>query len=154
MPLSFPLAIQLTPEGFWAPSYDDAKWGSINVPSNWEREGYGKAIYTNINFPFKRDPPNPPAEGNATGLYRLNFKTPEAFLSSDRRVHITFNGADSSLTVWVNGEYIGYSQDSRLPAEFDITDALKKSASEENVLAVRVIRWCDGSYLEDQVRDL
>ena len=140
--LNSPLVVttqQVTPKDFHLAEYNDAEWGSINVPSNWEREGYGKPIYTNINFPFPRNPPNPPAEDNATGCYRLNFKVPEAFLNNDRRVHITFNGVDSSLTLWVNGEYIGYSQDSRLPAEFDITDALVSACL---ILCVRACGAC------------
>jgi hypothetical protein len=73
-------------------------------------------------------------------------------LDESRRVHLTFHGVDSCIHVWVNGHLIGYSQDSRMPAEFDITSALYPNADDENVVAVRVVRWCDGSYMEDQVR--
>lgn len=107
--------------------------------------GYGTPQYLNFNYPFPVDPPFVP-ESNPTGCYRLRFTTPEDFGAN---AFLIFDGVDSAFDCWLNGTFIGYSQDSRLPAEFDVSAHLKPQGG-ENVLAVRVIKWCDGSYLEDQ----
>ena len=121
-----------------------AKWQSIVVPSNWQLKGYDKPIYCNVKYPFPVNPPIVPSE-NPTGCYRTTFSVTSAQLS--QRNHIVFEGVNSAFHLWCNGEYVGYSQDSRLPAEFDISNLLVEG---ENRLAAMVIRWSDGSYLEDQ----
>ena len=116
------------------------------MPSNWQFEGYDVPIYVNIKYPWGvPDPPHIPANNNPVGSYRTRFTVPSAWAGRD--VYITFDGVESAFYLWVNGERVGYSEDSRLPAEFNITKYLKDG---ENLLAVEVYRWCDGSYLEDQ----
>lgn len=157
-------------------------WDNIDIPSNWECQGYDVPIYTNFTYPFPLDPPFIHREGvwstpnklygletsstsllkewiwdtskldgntrqNPTGCFQSVFEIPEKWSSNDSRTFIVFEGVDSAFYIWVNGNFIGYSQDSRLPAEFDITDSLKAG---KNFFAVQVMRWCDGSYLEDQ----
>ena len=121
------------------------EWGKINVPSHWQLEGYGHPHYTNIQYPFPVDPPNPP-KPNPAGLYRNKFYLPEN-LREEEQI-ITFEGIDSAFNFWVNGEYCGYSQGSRLPAKFNISNKLNYGKS--NLIAIQVIQWSDGSYLEDQ----
>ncbi|MCU0795161.1 MAG: DUF4981 domain-containing protein [Akkermansiaceae bacterium] len=143
------------PMDFFRSDFDDSSWKTIPVPSNVEIEGYGTPIYTNINYPFKKDPPRvmgePPAhftafhERNPVSSYRRTFTIPETW--KGRHTFITFNGVASAFYLWVNGEKVGYSEDSRTPAEFDITRFLKPG---ENLLAVEVYRHSDGSYLECQ----
>ncbi|MFC1716490.1 beta-galactosidase subunit alpha [Candidatus Poribacteria bacterium] len=123
---------------------DEEKWNDIQVPCSWQMQGYGRPHYTNVIYPFPTDPPHVPTE-NPTGSYRRKF-----FLSADwddRQVFLRFEGVDSAFYVWVNGQEIGYSQGSRLTAEFDITSHLRNGV---NTISVRVIQWSDGSYLEDQ----
>ena len=117
---------------------------SIEVPSNWQLQGYDKPIYTNVKYPFPVDPPHVPTD-NPTGCYSKAFRVPDEWLASDGRV--IFNGVNSAFYLVCNGQFVGYSQDSRLPAEFDLTDLVQ---SGENRIAVMVLRWSDGSYLEDQ----
>ncbi len=125
---------------------DMSSWDDIEVPSNWEMQGYGTAIYTNRPYPFEPvNPPFLPKDDNPVGSYFRTFKVPAAW--KEMNVILHFGGVSSAFYVWVNGKKVGYSQGSRLPAEFDITGFLK---SGENKLAVKVYRWCDGSYLEDQ----
>ncbi len=134
-----------TPENFADTKYDDSKWGSITVPSNWTLQGlWDRPIYTNVKMPFENNPPIVPEE-NPTGLYRTEFKLPKEWMN--RRVVINFGGVESVLEFFLNGQYIGMSKDSRLACEFDLTPAIK---SGKNVLAARVIRWSDASYIEDQ----
>ena len=133
------------PADFFKPDFDDSQWASIPVPSNWEIEGYGTAIYTNSSYPFPKNPPFIPHEDNPVGSYRTNFDLPKDW--QDQLVHLTFDGVSSAFYLWINGKQVGYSQGSRTPAKFDITSYLKAG---ENQLAVEVYRWCDGSYLEDQ----
>ncbi|KMT17108.1 hypothetical protein BVRB_2g041620 [Beta vulgaris subsp. vulgaris] len=136
------------PLNFYHNDFHDNDWGTVPVPSNWEMHGYGQPIYTNTEYPFLVDPPNVPGE-NATGCYRTYFDIPNKW--KGRRILLHFEAADSAYHVWVNGSPVGYSQDSRLPAEFEITEYINPCDSEEkNVLAVQVFRWSDGSYLEDQ----
>ena len=143
------------PADFYRIDYDVSGWDDIAVPSNWQLQGYGVPLYVNITYPFKKDPPRvmgEPSEDytnyahrNPVGSYRHNFKVPKNW--NGKEVFIVFDGVNSAFYLWVNGEKVGYSQDSRTPAEFNITRYLKKAG---NVLAVEVYRNSDGSYLEDQ----
>jgi beta-galactosidase len=136
------------PLAFHQEGFSDADWGTIAVPSNWERQGFGQPIYTNIIYPFEKNPPliaGP--NGNPVGSYRRTFRVPEQWLQANRKIQLHFDGVESAFYVWVNGKEVGYSQGSRTPAEFDITNELRDG---ENLLAVQVFRWSDGSYLEDQ----
>lgn len=135
---------ELTPPGFYEVDYDVGDWDSIPVPSNWQMLGYDRPIYTNVQYPFAVDPPRVPAD-NPTGLYRRTFTIPAEWRG--RQVFLVFGGVDSAFYVWVNGQPVGYSQGSRLPAEFNVTPYVQQG---ENTLAVQVFRWSDGSYLEDQ----
>ncbi len=133
------------PVGFQDPAFDVGAWKEIPVPSCWELEGYGIPIYTNVKYPFPANPPYIAHDNNPVGSYRRTFTVPEAW--AGRPVFIQFGGVYSAYYVWVNGQEVGYSEDSALPAEFNITKYLKPG---ENTLAVEVYRWSDGSYLEDQ----
>jgi beta-galactosidase/evolved beta-galactosidase subunit alpha len=132
------------PDTFPEPSFDDAEWDTLPVPSHWQTEGFGAPHYTNIAYPFPVDPPEVPAE-NPTGLYRRSFEVPDAW--ADREISIRFEGVDSAFVLWVNGERVGCSKGARLPAEFRLTDLVDPGT---NQLAVQVVKWSDGSYLEDQ----
>ena len=142
--------------------YDVSRWDDIPVPSNWELSGYGKPVYTNILYPFRREGAdsyheiqlrkddyilNPPfvPEDNVTGCYVRSFEIPEHFDS--REVYIDFAGVESCFYLWVNGKFVGYSQDSKLNAAFEITEYIQ---SGQNSLAVQVMRFGAGTYLEDQ----
>lgn len=118
---------------------------TIPVPSNWQMYGYDAPIYTNVTYPIPVNPPYVPAE-NATGCYSLTFHIDEAALH-DSQTRIIFDGVNSAFHLWCNGRWVGYGQDSRLPSEFDLSDFLRGG---ENRLAVMVLRWSDGTYLEDQ----
>ena len=143
------------PVDFYQVGYDDSGWNEIPVPSSWEMQGYGTPIYTNITYPHADDPPfitSTPStsytayiERNPVGSYRREFTVPANW--DGRKVFIHFDGVMSAFYLWINGQKVGYSQDSMTPAEFDITDYLVPGT---NVLAAEVYRWCDGSYLEDQ----
>ena len=135
---------ELIEEIFTKGAFDDSAWDSIQVPSNWQLQGFDKPIYTNVKYPFSDTPPFVPQE-NPTGLYRLNFSIND--LDLNKRNTITFDGVNSAFHLWCNDEWVGFSQDSRLAAEFDLSDHLN---SGENHLVVMVLRWSDGSYLEDQ----
>ncbi|MBN1831255.1 MAG: DUF4981 domain-containing protein [Deltaproteobacteria bacterium] len=134
-----------TPDGFFSQGFSDKNWDDLKVPSNWQIKGYGRPIYTNIKHPFKADPPKVPHDANETGLYRLEFDVPSTW--EDREIFLHFAGVQSAMYVWMNGKELGYSQGSMTPAEFNITKCVHTG---QNILAVRVIRWSDGSYLEDQ----
>lgn len=134
------------PETFYNPDMDDSSWDQIEVPSNWQMKGYGYPQYVNVQYPFPPDEmPRVPHDSNQVGSYRVSFEVPAAW--EGRRITVTFGGVESAFYVWLNGESVGYSQDSRLPAEFDLTPHLRPG---KNVLAARVYRWSDGTYLEDQ----
>ena len=143
------------PVGFEAADYDVSRWDRIAVPGNWQTQGYGTPIYTNIKYPFVRNRPfvtgEPPKDWtayekrNPVGSYVTFFNVTEEMLSKNVILH--FGGVKSAMYVWVNGKKVGYSQNSMSPAEFDITQYLNKG---ENRLAVEVYRWSDGSYLECQ----
>lgn len=137
-------APELAPEDFHGEQYDDSGWAGIAVPGHWQLQGYGKPHYTDLYYPFPIDPPRVPSD-NPTGCYRKEFRLPGGWLS--RRVTLRFEGVDSAYHVWVNGKPVGYSQGSRLPSEFDITDYVREG---RNSLAVKVYQWSDGSYIEDQ----
>lgn len=132
------------PADFHDSEFDVSKWDRVEVPQNWQTAGYGDPHYTNVAYPFPIDPPNVPTE-NPTGLYRRTFYVPDDW--DDRQVRLYFGGVDSAFHLWVNGERVGYSEGSRLPTEFDVTDYISAG---ENTLAVRVYKWSTGSYLEDQ----
>jgi beta-galactosidase/beta-glucuronidase len=132
------------PEGFERPEFADADWDAIPVPSNWQMLGYGRPNYSNVAYPYPVDPPRVPRE-NPVGLYRRTFQLPAHW--EGRQVFLIFEGVDSAFYLWVNGEPVGYSKGSHLPSEFNITAHLRAG---ENLLAVQVFQWSDGSYLEDQ----
>ena len=117
----------------------------IEVPGNWQLQGYDKPIYTNVKYPFPVDPPRVPSE-NPAGCYSKVFTVPKPWRAGGR-TRVIFNGVNSAFYLVCNGQFVGYSQDSRLAAEFDLTDVLQ---SGDNRMAVMVLRWSDGSYLEDQ----
>lgn len=117
----------------------------VRVPSNWQMDGYDAPIYTNVTYPIPVDPPYVPAD-NPTGCYSLTFSVEKAWLD-EGQTRIIFDGVNSAFHLWCNGRWVGYGQDSRLPSEFDLSDSLLPG---ENRIAVLVLRWSDGSYLEDQ----
>ncbi len=132
--------------GFERPDFDDAAWPTIPVPANVELQGYGIPIYTNITYPWKvAQPPLVPEENNSVSAYRHSFRVPEAW--AGREVYVTFDGVNSFFTLWLNGHKLGFSKDSRTPATFRLTPYLRPG---DNLIAAEVLRWCDGSYLEDQ----
>jgi beta-galactosidase len=123
---------------------DDAAWSEIEVPGNWTLQGFDRPHYTNVQMPFAGDPPQVP-EANPTGVHRRRFEIPAAW--AGRRIVLHFGGAESVLYVHVNGHFVGMSKDSRLPAEFDVSELVRPGT---NLLAATVVRWSDASYLEDQ----
>lgn len=133
------------PASFFGKNFDDSAWKLIDVPANWEMKGYEYPIYTNIIYPHKATPPTIQENYNPVGSYRMEFETPNDWNGKEIILH--FGAVSSAMYVWVNGEKVGYSEDSKTPAEFNITKYLK---SGKNLLAVQVFRWSDGSYLEDQ----
>ena len=137
-------------KGFESLKFDDSSWGEIPVPGLWELCGHGDPMYLNIGYPwrghFANNPPQVPEEKNYVGQYRK-----KVFIDSswkDKQICICIGSATSNLRVWVNGKEVGYSQDSKLEARFDITKFVKPG--EENLIALEIFRWCDGTYLEDQ----
>ena len=146
---------EVRPADFFVTNFDDSAWPMIPVPSNWQMQGYGTPLYLGSGYPFKIDPPyvtdTPPTNWTAfrlrdeVGSYRKSFGLPTTW--DGRRVFIHFDGVDSAFYLWVNGQRVGFSKDSRTPAEFELTPYLQAGT---NQLAVEVYRWSDGSYLEDQ----
>ena len=140
---------QDAPANFWTLNYDDSKWEDFPVPGLFELNGHGDRIYKNIGYAwcttFESNPPYIGETENYTGSYRREFTLPDAWSGQQVLFHV--GSATSNLKVWVNGKYVGYSEDSKIAAEFDITKYLKKG---KNLIAMQVMRWCDGSYLEDQ----
>ncbi len=132
------------PRDFAAPAFDASDWAPIAVPGNWTMQGYDKPHYTNVQMPFNHCPPHVP-DGNPTGLYRTSFTLPAHWYG--RRVVLHFGGVESAFFLFVNGEQAGMAKGSRTAVEFDLTPYLNKG---ENTLAVMVIRWSDGSFIEDQ----
>ena len=137
------------PTGFWSAGFDDTDWDRIPVPGIWEMNGYGDPIYLNVGYAwrgnFENNPPYVPEEENHVGSYRKTITVPADWKGKEVIAH--FGAVASNMYLWVNGKFVGYSEDSRLEAEFDVTKYLKPG---ENVFAMQVFRWCDGSYLEDQ----
>lgn len=142
------------PQGFYELNYDDSKWDNFRIPASWEVNGYGLPVYVNQPYDFaghnlrygKMNPPyDIPANNNPVGSYRKKILLPAGF--RDKQVFLHVGNAKSCLFVWVNGKKVGYSEDSKLAAEFDITDFLKEG---ENLFVFQVYRWSDGSYLECQ----
>lgn len=140
------------PKDFYRPEFYTGGWTDINVPGNWERQGYGTAIYVNETyefddkmFQFKKNPPLVPHKENEVGSYRRTFTIPADW--KDRRVVLCCEGVISFYYAWVNGKFIGYNQGSKTPAEWDITDKLQEG---ENTIALEVYRWSAGAYLECQ----
>ena len=140
---------QDAPKDFFAQKYDDSKWVDFPVPGLFELNGYGDKIYKNIGYAwcttFESDPPYISETNNYTGSYRRTFDLPADWKGMEVFFHV--GSATSNLSLWVNGKYVGYSEDSKVAAEFNITKYLKPG---KNLIAMQVMRWCDGSYLEDQ----
>ena len=146
---------QERPAEFYRENFDVSSWDKIKVPGNWQTQGFGTPIYTNIDYPFKRNRPSvtsePPHDWtayenrNPVGSYVTFVNVTKEMLSQNLILH--FGGVHSAFYVWVNGQKVGYSQNSMSPAEFDVTKYVREG---RNKLAVEVYRWCDGSYLEDQ----
>ncbi|MCG8702034.1 MAG: DUF4981 domain-containing protein [Bacteroidales bacterium] len=133
------------PGKFPQTEFNTSNWSTIEVPSNWQLKGFGRPIYTNQIHPFVYNPPLVPAEGNETGLYRKWFEVPSNW--KDQNIILHFAGVQSACEVYVNGKFVGYRQGSMTPTEFDVTSFLQDG---KNLVAVKVIRWCDASYIEDQ----
>ncbi len=138
------------PTGFWRTDYNDKGWDEMPVPGVWELNGYGDPIYVNVGYPwreqYRNNPPQVPTEENHVGTYRKSFTVPASWKGKDIIAH--FGSVTSNIYLWVNGKYVGYSEDSKLEAEFDLTRYLRPG--QENLIAFQVFRWCDGTYLEDQ----
>ena len=135
----------LRPVDFYKKDYDVSGWKDIKVPGNWELQGYGKPIYTNIEYPHPENPPFIPHEDNPVGSYRRDFDIPSQW--DGRRVFLHFENGTAAMYVWVNGQKVGYNEGTKSPVEFDITPYVKTG---KNTVACEVYRWSDGSYLEDQ----
>ena len=138
------------PTDFWKTGFDDKGWNDIPVPGVWELHGYGDPIYVNVGYAwrnqFENNPPYVPNEENHVGSYRREITVPASWKGKDIIAH--FGSVTSNMYLWVNGKYVGYSEDSKLEAEFNLTPYLKPG--QQNLIAFQVFRWCDGTYLEDQ----
>ena len=138
------------PTDFWKTGFNDKGWDDLQVPAVWELNGYGDPIYVNVGYAwrnqFQNNPPEVPTENNHVGSYRREIVVPASWKGKDIIAH--FGSVTSNMYLWVNGRYVGYSEDSKLEAEFDLTPYLKPG--QKNLIAFQVFRWCDGSYLEDQ----
>ncbi|SFU56134.1 beta-galactosidase [Pustulibacterium marinum] len=133
------------PTDFFKTNLDDSSWDDIKVPSNWELEGFDTPIYTNVKYPFPKNPPFIDESYNPVGSYRTTFTVPADW--DEKEVILHFGSISGYAKIYVNGEEVGMTKASKTPAEFDVTEFLKEG---ENLLAVQVFRWHDGSYLEDQ----
>ncbi len=137
------------PTDFFAVGYNDKGWGTMEVPAMWELNGYGDPIYVNYGYAwrgnYEHNPPYVPIEQNHVGSYRRTFEVPASW--SGRDIILNIGAATSNVYVWVNGKFVGYSEDSHLGTSFDVTKFVKTG---ENLIALQIFRWCDGSYLEDQ----
>ena len=137
------------PTNFWRLDLDDSTWGTMPVPGMWELNGYGDPVYVNIGFPWRgnweNDPPRVPVQDNHVGTYRHHITLPADWKGKQVIAH--FGSVTSNINLWVNGQFVGYAEDSKMAAEFDITPYLKDG---DNLLAFQVMRWCDGTYSEDQ----
>ncbi len=139
----------MRPITFFQTNFDDKGWGMMKVPGLWELNGYGDPIYVNVGYAwrnqFKNNPPEIPVENNHVGSYRKEITVPAAWKGKEIIAH--FGSVTSNMYLWVNGQFVGYSEDSKLEAEFNLTKYLKPG---KNLIAFQVFRWCDGTYLEDQ----
>ena len=133
------------PQGFFMPSFKDNKWSYIPVPSNWEMEGFGDPQFRNVPAPFKANPPRVPREYNPTGAYRKTFTLPREW--NGRQVFLRMEKTQSASFVWMNGKQVGYNEGGQEPAEYDVTPYLQAG---KNTLAVCVVKYSDGYYLEGQ----
>ena len=137
------------PTDFWRLDLDDSTWGTMPVPGMWELNGYGDPVYVNIGFPWrdnwKNDPPRVPVQDNHVGTYRRHITLPAEWKGKQVIAH--FGSVTSNINLWVNGQFVGYAEDSKTAAEFDITPYVHEG---DNLLAFQVMRWCDGTYSEDQ----
>ena len=137
------------PSGFFETSYDDAAWKTISVPGIWELNGYGDPVYVNVGFAwrghFKNNPPQVPLKDNHVGSYRRIINIPNSW--DGKQIIAHFGSVTSNIYLYVNGMYVGYAEDSKVAAEFDITPYVRKG---DNLIAFQTFRWCDGSYSEDQ----
>lgn len=137
----------LCPNDFYRLNYDDSNWDDFKVPANWEFNGYGVPIYVNTSNEFSdKDLPKVPVDGNSVGSYRRHFDLPSNW--KGRKVYINFGAVKSAFNLWINGQYVGYSEDSKTNAEFDITPYI--TFDKPNLIAVQVFKWSDGSYFECQ----
>lgn len=137
-------SVKEVPGDFYGVDADVSGWDDLLVPSCWQTNGYDQLHYTNVNYPIPFDPPFVP-DANPAGLYVREFRLKDTW--NEKEQYLVFEGVNSCFYLWVNGEYVGYSQGSRIPAEFQITDKLHPGG---NRIAVMVLKWCDGTYLEDQ----
>lgn len=137
------------PTDFYQVNFKDKGWDNLKVPAVWELNGYGDPIYVNVGYAwrnqYKNNPPYVPVENNHVGSYRKEIIVPAGWKGKEIFAH--FGSVTFNMYLWVNGRYVGYSEDSKLEAEFNLTNYLKPG---KNLIAFRVFRWCDGSYLEDQ----
>ncbi|MFK8008216.1 MAG: glycoside hydrolase family 2 TIM barrel-domain containing protein [Saprospiraceae bacterium] len=133
------------PKNFFKNDFDVSSWDEIQVPANWELQGYGVPIYVNDRYPFPKNPPHIPHDYNPVGSYKRSFWIPIDW--EEQEVFIQFGAVKSAAYFWLNGEFIGYNQDSKTPVEFNITRHLQKG---ENTISVEIYRWSDGAYLECQ----
>ncbi len=138
------------PKNFYKLAYDDRAWHQLNVPAIWELNGYGDPIYVNTTYPwhnqFKNNPPFIPTENNHVGNYRRLIHIPKAW--KGKKIFIHLGSQTSNLSLWLNGKFVGYSEDSKIASEFDISSFVE--LGQENLFAMEIHRWCDGTYLEAQ----
>lgn len=141
--------VESRPTDFFEVAFNDKGWGELQVPAVWEVNGYGYPQYTNVGYPwrnsFKNNPPHVPVDDNYVGSYRREVEIDPSWTGKDVFMHV--GSATSNLYLWVNGQFVGYSEDSKLGADFNITKYLKPG---KNLFAMQIFRWCDGTYLEDQ----
>lgn len=139
----------MRPTDFYKAGYDDKSWNDMQVPGLWALNGYGVPLYVNYGYPWRNqfagEPPAIPVEGNQVGSYRKEIIVPADW--KEKEIFAHFGSVSSNIYLWVNGQFVGYSEDSKLEAEFNLTKYLKPG---KNLIAFQVFRWCDGSYLEDQ----
>ncbi|MCM5664057.1 glycoside hydrolase family 2 TIM barrel-domain containing protein [Galbibacter mesophilus] len=138
-------SVQARPADFFKTDFDISGWDKIEVPSNWEMQGFGVPIYTNVKYVFPKNPPFIPHNMNNVGSYKRNFNVPNEWNGKD--IYLHFAGVSGATYVYVNGKKVGYNEGSKTPAEYNITEYLQKG---ENQLAVQILRWSDASYMEDQ----
>ena len=133
------------PVDFYKLDFNASQWDDIQVPGDWQLQGYGVPYYKNIGYPFKSNFPHAPEDYNPVGSYIREFEIPEEW--NNKQIFLHFAGVNSAFYVWINGKYIGYREDTKTASEFNITSFIVKG---KNKIAVEVYRWCDGSYFEDQ----